>query len=63
MDAEDLKYKIYKAIDRVIQETAEHQPLQDYFYHPDLSKDMANAACNVLDATIKNQDYFKHENG
>lgn len=59
MDKQELKLKLYKAIDKVLQNTSEDMPLEDYFYHPELSEDMTEAAWLVLTATKRNQDFYK----
>lgn len=63
MNKIQLKTKLYDAIDKVIQDTSEDMPLDEHFYHPEISEDMTEAAWLILMATVKNQKYYKEENG
>lgn len=59
MEKAELKLKLQKAVNKVINESAEKQLLEDFFYHPELEGQMTEAAWNVLMTAVKNQQYYK----
>lgn len=54
----ELKAKIEKAIDKTINDNCEDN-LWDGYIHPELVQQMANAAEQVFDATMKAQEFAK----
>ena len=55
-----LKLAVEEAIDKAIQDNAENN-MWDGYIHPDLSKQMANAAEQVFDASMTGQEFAKSE--
>lgn len=61
---ENLKIKsdLFKAINSFINKGAEIGNLDGFYYHPELSEQMTEAAFLVLKTAIKNQEYYIKEN-
>jgi hypothetical protein len=55
----ELKAKLEKVIDDFIEDNAGYN-FWDEYIHPELGKQMANAAEQVFDATMSVQEFIKH---
>jgi hypothetical protein len=58
----ELKLALGKKIESFINEVADKQKLETFFYHPELIEQMTDAALLVLNTARKNQEYFVKEN-
>lgn len=57
------KAKIEVAIQKALNDSAENgEDAWSHLIHPDLVKQMTNAAESVFDAAQSAQDYYEHEN-